>query len=109
MRKIKKGDTVIVMRGKDAGKSGEVIDVKEVLKKKVLNTKVRIKGVNIGRRYQKPNQQFNIEGGMFDEERLMNISNVMFSEDGKPVRLGFKIDEKTGKKVRFSKKSGKNI
>lgn len=109
MRKIKKGDTVIVMRGKDAGKSGEVIEVKEVLKDRVIHTKVKVKGVNVGRRYQKPNPQFNIEGGMFDEERLMNISNVMISEDGKPVRVGFKIDEKTGKKVRFSKKSGKNI
>lgn len=109
MRKIKKGDNVIIMRGKDAGKSGEVLEVKNSIKNGVVRTRVKVKGVNIGRRYQKPNPQFNIEGGMFDEERFVDISNVMISENGRPVRVGFRIDEKTGKKERYSKESGKKI
>lgn len=109
MRKIKKGDNVIIMRGKDAGKAGEVLEVKDFVKKGVIKTRVKVKGANIGRRYQKPNPQFNIEGGMFDEERFLDISNVMISEDGKPVRVGFRVDGKDGKKVRYSKVSGKNI
>lgn len=109
MRKIKTGDTIQVMRGKDAGKKGEVLKV--VVKKNKLGkevTRLVVKGVNIVKRAQKPNPQAGIQGGIIQVEKPIDISNVMYFDEkaGKPTRIGFRIDEKTGKKQRYSKKSG---
>lgn len=109
MRKIKKGDTIQVMRGKDAGKRGEVLEVVE--KKNKLGkpvTKIVVQGVNIVKRSQKPNPQFGIQGGIVEVEKPIDISNVMyFDEKAKaPSRIGFTIDKETGKKFRVAKKSG---
>ncbi|MFS8130797.1 MAG: 50S ribosomal protein L24 [Candidatus Dojkabacteria bacterium] len=107
MNKIKKGDLVQVMRGKDAGKRAEVERV--ILKEG--KTSVIIKGVNVVKRAQKPNPQFGIQGGITQFEKPIDISNVMFvdKKTDKPTRVGIRVDEKTGKKVRFAKKSGEVI
>ncbi len=107
MNKIQKGDMVQVMRGKDAGKRAEVEKV--ILKEG--KTSVIIKGVNVVKRAQKPNPQFGIQGGITEFEKPIDVSNVMIidKKTDKPTRVGFKIDEKTGKKVRIAKKSGEVI
>ncbi len=110
MTKIKKGDTIQVMRGKDAGKKGEVLKVLKTFSRGVSKTQVVVKGVNIVKRSRKPNPQFGIQGGIIEIEKPIDLSNVMYFDEkaGKPSRIGFKIDEK-GKKIRFSKKSGEAI
>lgn len=112
MTKIRKGDKVQVMRGKDAGKISEVLAVKEVVKANgVVKTVVTVKDVNIVKKAQKPNPQLRIPGGINQFEKAIDVSNVMFYDEKakKPSRVGFKVDEKTGKKVRYSKKSGELI
>ena len=107
MLKIKKGDNVKVVRGKDSGKEGEVLQV--LLKED--SVKVIVKGINIVKRSQKPNPQLGIPGGVSEIEKGIDISNVMLidKKSGKPTRVSFKLDEKTGKKVRISKISGEVI
>jgi large subunit ribosomal protein L24 len=107
MNKIIKGDKVQVMRGKDAGKQGEVEAV--IVDKDTKKVKVLIKGVNIVKKAQKPNPTLGIEGGIVQMEKPIDASNVMVIDpkSNKPSRVGFKIDEKTGKKTRIFKKSAK--
>ncbi len=107
--KIKKGDKVQVMRGKDAGKTGEVLQVIYPKKGENKNVRIVVKGANIVKKNQKPNPTFNIPGGIIEFERPIDISNVMIVEGNKPTRVGYNIEEKTNKKVRVSKKSGKEI
>lgn len=97
--KIKKGDTVIVRTGRDKGKRGEILSV---VKDK---SKVIVKGINVVKRHTKPTQTN--AGGIVQKELAIHISNValMDPKDGKPTRVGFKV-EKDGTKVRFAKKSG---
>ncbi len=104
MNKIKKGDTVQVMRGKDAGKRGEVL----MVVKKYNGLKVVIKDVNVVKKAQKPNPQLGLKGGFITFEKPIDVSNVMIIDPKMdvPTRIGFKVDEKTGKKVRVAKKSG---
>ncbi|MCH9766038.1 MAG: 50S ribosomal protein L24 [Alphaproteobacteria bacterium] len=100
--KIKKGDHVIVMIGRDEGKHGEVIEVRPKENRAV------VRGVNVARRHQRqtPNQ----EGGIISKEAPIHISNLALEDpkDGKPTRVGFKILE-DGKKVRIAKRSGEVI
>lgn len=107
MLKLRKGDNVKVMRGKDSGKEGEIL----AILKKDKSIKVIIKGVNIVKKTQKPNAQLGIQGGISEIEKGIDISNVMLidKKTGKPSRVSFKIDEKTGKKMRLIKKSGELI
>lgn len=110
MTKIKKGDNVVVMRGKDAGKTGEVLSVvSRITAKKKQRVMVVVKGVNIVKKSQKPNPQFGIKGGFIEFEKPIDLSNVMMLDpkSGKPTRVGFKVEN--GKKVRISKKSGEII
>ena len=98
--KIKKGDNVIVIAGKNKDREGKVLSV---------NTKdntVIVEGVNKVKKHSKPNQ-LNPNGGIVEMEAPINASNVMLSEGGKPVRVGFQVVD--GKKVRVSKKTGKAI
>jgi large subunit ribosomal protein L24 len=97
--KIKTGDKVRVMRGKDAGKEGTVTKV--FLKA----DKVIVEGVNIVKKHQKPSNA-NPQGGIVDVEAAIHVSNVMLldPESNKPSRTGVEI--KDGKKVRIAKKSG---
>jgi large subunit ribosomal protein L24 len=100
--KIKKGDHVIVLAGRDKGKHGEVV---EMLPK---DQRAIVRGVNVVRRHQK--QTAAQEGGIVSKEAPIHISNLALEDpkDGKPTRVGFKfLDD--GKKVRFAKRSGEVI
>jgi len=100
--KIKKGDHVIVIAGRDKGKHGEVV---EMLPKE---QRALVRGVNVVRRHQK--QTAAQEGGIISTEAPIHISNLALEDpkDGKPTRIGFKfLDD--GKKVRFAKRSGEVI
>jgi large subunit ribosomal protein L24 len=100
--KIKKGDHVIVIAGRDKGKHGEVV---EMLPKE---SRALVRGVNVVRRHQK--QTASQEGGIISKEAPIHISNLALEDpkDGKPTRIGFKFLA-DGKKVRFAKRSGEVI
>ena len=100
MNKIKKGDTVKVITGKDNGKEGKVVSVD------MKNQKVVVEGVNMITKHAKPSQA-NPNGGIVQKEAAMDISNVMLVYKGKPTKVGFK--EEHGKKVRFAKSTGEVI
>ena len=97
--KIKKGDKVIVLAGKDKGKTGEVIEVRPSENRAV------VRGVNIVRHHQK--QSAKSEGGIVAKEAALDLSNLAVADpkDGKPTRVGFKLLD-DGRKVRFAKRSG---
>lgn len=99
MTKIKKGDTVKVITGKDKGKEGKVLSVAE--------GKVFVEGVNMVKKHSKANQQ-NPKGGILNQEAGIDASNVMYVYKGKPTRIGFTtVEGKKGtKKVRVVKKTG---
>ena len=102
MLKVKKGDHVIVLAGKDKGKHGEVL---KVLPKE---SRALVQGVNVVRRHQKQSAQQ--EGGIVAKEAPVHLSNLAIEDpkDGKPTRVGFKtLDD--GTKVRFAKRSGEVI
>ena len=100
--KIKKGDNVVVLSGKDKGKTGTVA---QVLPKE---GKVLVEGVNVATRHRKPSQA-NPQGGIERREAPMHISKVAVADpkSGKPTRVRF--EEKGGKKVRVAVKSGETI
>ena len=102
MQKIRKGDKVVVLTGKDKGRSGEVL---RVLPK---DDKAVVRGVNVVRRHQKQSQSQ--EGGIISKEAPIHLSNIAIADpkDGKPTRVGFKI-EADGKKVRVAKRSGATL
>ena len=99
--KIRKGDKVIVLAGKDRGAEGEVI---EVMPKA---DRVVVRGVNIIRKHQRQTQKD--QGGIISREAPIHISNVAIKDPstGKAARVGIKIED--GKKVRFAKASGEVI
>lgn len=96
--KIKKGDTVKVIAGKDKGKEGKVLSVK--------SGKVVVEGVNTITKHAKPSQA-NPQGGIIHQEAAIDISNVMYVNKGKVTRVGFKLDG--DKKVRYAKATGEVI
>ena len=98
--KIKKGDTVKVITGKDKGKEGKVISV-DVQKGKVV-----VEGVNMITKHSKPSQA-NPNGGIIQREAAIDASNVMLVVGGKATRVGFEV--KDGKKVRVAKATGEVI
>ena len=98
--KIKKGDTVKVIAGKDNGKEGKVISVDQ------KNHKVLVEGVNVVTKHAKPSQA-NPEGGIIQKEAPIDLSNVMYVHKGKATRVGFKIEK--DKKVRYAKSTGEVI
>ena len=98
--KIKKGDTVKVIAGKDKNAEGKVLSVD------VKNSKVLVEGVNMITKHAKPSQA-NPNGGIIQKEAPIDISNVMLVVDGKATRVGFKMEG--DKKVRFAKSTGKVI
>ena len=98
--KIKKGDTVKVIAGKDKDKEGKVISVDR------KNGRVLVEGVNMLTKHTKPSAS-NQEGGIIHQEGALDISNVMLVVDGKATRVGFKVED--GKKVRVAKATGKVI
>ena len=102
MQKIRKGDKVVVLAGKDKGRSGEVLSVQP------KDDTALVRGVNMIRRHQKQSQSQ--EGGIITKEAPIHLSNLAIADpkDGKPTRVGFRI-EKDGKKVRVAKRSGEVI
>jgi large subunit ribosomal protein L24 len=97
--RIKKGDQVMVISGKNKGKRGRVI---EVLTKK---GKVLVEGLNILKHHERPDRRKGVAGGIVDREAPIDVSNVMLVEGGRPVRVGYQILQ-DGRKVRVSKKTG---
>ncbi|MBD8875363.1 MULTISPECIES: 50S ribosomal protein L24 [Roseibium] len=97
--KIKKGDTVVVLTGRDKGKSGEVLQVLP------SDNKALVRGVNVVRRHQKQTQTQ--EAGIVAKEAPIHLSNIAVADpkDGKATRVGFKVQE-DGTKVRVAKRSG---
>jgi large subunit ribosomal protein L24 len=97
--KIKKGDKVVVVSGRDKGRSGEVVRVMP------REDRALVRGVNMVKRHQK--QTMKEEGGIVRKELPIHISNIAVADpkDGKPTRVGFKILD-DGRKVRFAKRSG---
>ena len=99
--KIRKGDKVVVLTGRDKGRTGEVIEVRPA------EDRVLVRGVNMVKRHQRQTAQQ--EGGIISKELPIHLSNVAFADpkDGKPTRVGFKIQG--DKKIRIAKRSGAEI
>ena len=99
--RIRKGDRVVVIAGKDKGRTGEV------LRMMPKDDKAVVRGINIVRRHQRQTQSQ--EGGIISKEAPIHISNIAVADpkDGKPTRV--RIDVKDGKKVRVAKRSGATI
>ncbi len=98
--KIKKGDTVKVIAGKDKDREGKVTSV-DAKKHKVM-----VEGINMVTKHEKPSMK-NQNGGIIQREAPLDISNVMYIHKGKPTRVGFKTEN--DKKVRFAKTTGEVI
>ncbi len=100
--KIKTGDQVMVMSGKDRGKKGKIL--------KILRDKDRVivEGVNIVKKRIKPSAE-NPQGGIIEKEASIHVSNVMLVDPktGEPTRVGYRFED--GKKVRYAKNSGQQI
>ncbi len=99
--KLKKGDTVIVISGKDKGKEGEIAQVMPSKNKLIVN------GVNTAKKHQKA-RAANQQGGIIDRDMPVDASNVMLVHKGKPTRVGYGTDA-AGKKVRIAKRTGEVI
>ncbi|MBV9066503.1 MAG: 50S ribosomal protein L24 [Methylobacteriaceae bacterium] len=97
--KIKKGDKVVVLSGRDKGRNGEVVRVMP------REDRALVRGINVVKRHQK--QTMKEEGGIIRKELPIHLSNIALADpkDGKPTRVGFKILD-DGRKVRFAKRSG---
>lgn len=101
MQKIRKGDKVVVLTGKDKGRSGEVVQVMPKEDRAV------VRGVNMVKRHQR--QSASQEAGIISKEAPIHLSNLAVQDkDGKPTRVGFKVLE-DGRKVRVAKRSGEQI
>ena len=96
--KIKRGDTVRVIAGKDKDKEGKVLSVKK--------GKVLVEGINMVTKHEKPSMS-NQHGGIISKESPLDISNVMYLQNGKITRIGYKMDG--DKKVRVAKATGEVI
>jgi large subunit ribosomal protein L24 len=100
--KIRKGDKVVVLAGRDKGRSGEVIEVRPD------ENRALVRGINMVKRHQRQTAQQ--EGGIISKELPVHLSNIALADpkDGKPTRVGFKV-QPDGKKVRIAKRSGAEI
>ena len=103
--KIRKGDKVIVLTGRDKGRTGEVVEVR------VDASRALVRGVNLVKRHQKQTGQQ--EGGIISKEATVHLSNLALADpkDGKPTRIGFKFvgEGDNRRKVRIAKRSGAEI
>jgi large subunit ribosomal protein L24 len=97
MKKIRKGDTVILIAGRDKGRKGAVVEV-------LRDDRVRVEGLNMSKKHQRPNPQMNVAGGIIEREAPVHISNVMLLNPAtqKGDRVGFKALA-DGRKVRIFK------
>jgi len=103
--KIKKGDEVVVIAGKDRGKSGKV------LASFPAENKVIVEGINRVTKHTpvRANARGAQTGGIVHQEAKVDASNVMVVEDGKATRVGYRRDEETGRNVRVSRRTGKDL
>jgi large subunit ribosomal protein L24 len=104
--KIHKGDTVLVIAGKDKGAKGKVLQAYPD------RDRVLVEGVNRIKKHTpvSTTQRGARSGGIVTQEAPIHVSNVMVVDsDGKPTRIGYRVDEETGKRVRISKRNGKDI
>lgn len=103
MKKIRKGDDVVVISGKDNGRQGKVSQV-------FSNGRVLVQGINVAKKHQKGNPNAGVAGGIIDKELPIDISNVMVINPatGKGDRIGIKALE-DGKKVRYFKSNNENV
>jgi len=99
--RIRKGDRVVVIAGRDKGKTGEVVSVSPT------DSRAVVRGINLARRHQK--QTASEQGGIITKELPIHLSNIALTDrDGKPTRVGFRV-EKDGRKVRVAKRTGEVI
>ncbi len=100
---VKKGDKVVIITGKDKGKSGEVIEARP------KDNRVVVAGCNMMKRHTRPSQA-NPQGGIIERPAAIHVSNVLLADpkDGKPTRVGMKLLD-DGRKVRVAKRSGEVI
>ena len=103
MKKIRKGDTVIVIAGRDKGRRGAVIEV-------FADDRVRVEGLNMSKKHQRPNPQIGQQGGIIEREAPMHVSNVQLFNPAtqKGDRVGFK-SLADGRKVRIFKSNNEMI
>ena len=104
--KVHKGDTVLVIAGKDKGAKGKVLQAYPD------RDRVLVEGVNRIKKHTpvSTTQRGARSGGIVTQEAPIHVSNVMVVDsDGKPTRVGYRVDEETGKRVRVSKRNGKDI
>lgn len=103
MQKIKRNDEVIVIAGRDKGKRGEVLEVRD-------GNRLLVAGVNIVKKHQRPNPQMGIQGGIVDKEAPIQASNVAIYNDetGKADRVGIRVND-DGTKVRVFRSTDKPI
>lgn len=104
--KVHKGDTVLVISGKDKGAKGKVLQAYPD------RNRVLVEGVNRIKKHTtiSTTQRGARSGGIVTQEAPIHVSNVMVVDsDGKPTRIGYRVDEETGKRVRISKRNGKDI
>jgi len=103
--KIKKGDKVVVLTGRDKGRTGEVIEIQK------RENRALVRGINMVKRHQKQTAQQ--EGGIISKEAPIHLSNVAYADpkDGKPTRIGFKFigQGEDRKRIRVAKRSGAEI
>ena len=104
--KVRKGDTVLVIAGKDKGAKGKVLQAYPERDRVLVEVVNRIKKHTA----ISTNQRGAQSGGIVTQEAPIHVSNVMVVDsDGKPARVGYRVDEETGKRVRVSKRNGKDI
>ena len=104
--KVHRGDTVLVISGKDKGAKGKVLEAYPT------RDKVLVEGVNRIKKHtaQSQNERGASSGGIVTQEAAIHVSNVMVVDsDGNPTRIGYRVDEESGKKIRVSKRNGKDI
>lgn len=104
--KVHKGDTVLVISGKDKGAKGKVLQAYPD------RNRVLVEGVNRIKKHTaiSTTQRGARSGGIVTQEAPIHVSNVMVVDsDGKPTRIGYRVDDETGKRVRISKRNGKDI
>ncbi|WP_343602102.1 50S ribosomal protein L24 [Mycobacterium sp.] len=104
--KVRKGDTVLVISGKDKGAKGKVLQAYPA------RNKILVEGVNRIKKHTpiSTNQRGSRSGGIVTQEAPIHVSNVMLVDsDGKPARVGYRFDEETGKKARISKRNGEEV
>ena len=101
MKKIKTGDTVVVLAGKDKGSTGRVL--------RVIDNKAKVEGINLVKKHKKPNPNKDFPGGIVEQEAFINVSNlaIMNPQTNKADRVGFKVVD--GKKVRYLKSNNEVI